>query len=114
MFLIWLAAHKRVQEDDFRTVDPATCSALVLPDFCYVTDLSTNTCISCTTSDAFPTISVEIKVRQYIHHVLIGTLQLQFIHNVKRQYCSVSEFLLPFPRSEKTLLQSFYLLKFQI
>ncbi|XP_055998954.1 inositol-pentakisphosphate 2-kinase-like isoform X2 [Ostrea edulis] len=57
-------AHKRVQEDDFRTVDPATCSALVLPDFCYVTDLSTNTCISCTTSDAFPTISVEIKPKK--------------------------------------------------
>ncbi|XP_062606435.1 inositol-pentakisphosphate 2-kinase-like [Saccostrea cucullata] len=57
-------AHKRVQEDDFRTVDPATCSALVLPDFCYVTNLSTNTCISSTAPDAFPTISVEIKPKK--------------------------------------------------
>ncbi|XP_022297108.2 inositol-pentakisphosphate 2-kinase-like isoform X1 [Crassostrea virginica] len=57
-------AHKRVQEDDFRTVDPATCSALVLPDFCYVTDISTNTCISSTAPNAFPTISVEIKPKK--------------------------------------------------
>lgn len=57
-------AHKRVQGDDFRTVDPATCSALVLPDFCYVTDISTNTCISSSSPDAFPTISVEIKPKK--------------------------------------------------
>lgn len=61
LFIVF-PAHKRVQEDDFRTVDPATCSALVLPDFCYVTDISTNTCISSSAPDAFPTISVEIKV----------------------------------------------------
>ncbi|OWF35106.1 Inositol-pentakisphosphate 2-kinase [Mizuhopecten yessoensis] len=54
-------AYRKIHDEDFKTIDPATCSALVLPDLCFVGDSA----MSAHPQQYYtPTISVEIKVTQ--------------------------------------------------
>ncbi|XP_069142519.1 inositol-pentakisphosphate 2-kinase-like [Argopecten irradians] len=53
--------YRKIHDQDFKTIDPATCSALVLPDLCFVGDLTSS---AHPKQHYTPTISVEIKPKK--------------------------------------------------
>lgn len=53
------SAQRKGRDVDHSTIDPTTLSALVMPDLCYVRDMSQK-------DESSPTISIEIKVSKHL------------------------------------------------